>query len=63
MLSNKNIFYQIDKRYYFKTIIFSKEDTSIEGVYFLQWVKKDMRWGTIYEDPFTIILIKRDKVL
>lgn len=58
MEQNRKMFYQIDKQYHFRTIIFSKEDTSPEGKQFVKWIGKDVLWVKVYEDQ-SLVIFKR----
>ena len=56
MLQIKSIFYKVDKKYHFQSIIFSKTNMSQEAKVFLSWIRKDKQWMKVYEDQYMLIL-------
>ena len=53
-------FKELDKKWQFKTIIFSHTDQTPWGKNFLAAVVKDEGWKIVYIDDFMIILVKND---
>ncbi len=51
-------FKELDKKYSFKTIIFSRTDQTPWGRNFLNSVTRDNTWKTVYLDNFMIVLVK-----
>ncbi|MBU0999937.1 hypothetical protein KKE78_00875 [Patescibacteria group bacterium] len=51
-------FKELDRKYNFKTIIFSHTDQTPWGKAFLASIVKDSNWKTVYLDDFMIILVK-----
>lgn len=63
MQSDPEKFAEVEKKYGFKTIIFSHTDQTPWGKAFLQSIVKNPDWKTVYIDDFIIILVKSDLAL
>lgn len=59
---NPNLFYELDQKINFKTIIFSHTDQTPWGKTFLKFITKDQSWKIVYLDNFMIVLVKNEIV-
>ena len=58
MQQKKDIFQQAEKRYAFKTILFSHTDQTPWAEQFLTWISQDPSWKITYFDETMVILQK-----
>jgi hypothetical protein len=60
MQENYSLFKQEEKKYKFKTVIFSITDQNPRTINFLSLITKDPNWKTVFLDQFMIILVRND---